>query len=241
MKLLKWPTHIILDKMYEIFFISFEEPNAEDNWKILKSRFPTARRVHGIKGIREAHIVAAKQSWTNLFYVVDGDAEIVDDFFFDYNVDEYNKESVHIWHSINPVNGLEYGYGGVKLLPKKKVLSMDFSKPDMTTSLSENIVVLTKISNITKFNTDPFNAYKSAFRECCKLASKVIDRNYDEETDNRLNVWCSVSRDYEFGKYVIDGANDGKIYGESNIGDLNMLSMINNFDWLKEQFKKKYE
>lgn len=227
--------------MYEIFFISYEEPNADKNWERLKSKFPTARRLHGVKGIHQAHIEAAKKSWTNLFYVVDGDAEISENFFFDYVVDEYNKESVHVWYSKNPVNELEYGYGGVKLLPKKKVISMDLSKPDMTTSLSENLVVIPKISNITKFNTDPFNSYKSAFRECCKLSSKVIDRNYDEETDKRLEMWRTLGVDRDFGQFVIDGANDGAKYGEDNIGKLDKLSMINDFNWLKIMFKNRYE
>lgn len=227
--------------MYEVFFISYNEPNADEHWEKIKSRFSTARRIDKIKGIREAHIEAAKKSWTDLFYVVDGDADIVDDFFFDYKVDEFNKQSVHIWHSKNPVNNLEYGYGGIKLLPKKEILVMDFSKPDMTTSLSENIVIISKVSNITKFNTDPFSSYKSAFRECCKLSSKVIDRNFDEENAYRLNTWCKVSNDPLFGKYVLDGANDGKEYGEKNIGNLEKLSLINDFDWLEGLFKKRYE
>jgi len=227
--------------MYEVFFISYREPNAEINWKKVKERFPAARRIDGVEGIREAHIAAAKKSWTDLFYVVDGDAELTDDFFFDHKADEYNKNSVHIWHSKNPVNELEYGYGGIKLLPKKQVLSMDFSKPDMTTSLSENIVIIPKVSNITRFNTDPFNSYKSAFRECCKLSSKVIDRNYDEETEHRLDVWCTIGKEKEFGNFVLDGANDGRSYGESNIGDLEKLSKINNFIWLEKIFRDRYE
>jgi hypothetical protein len=223
--------------MYEIFFISYNELNAEQNWIRLKSKFPTANRIDKVKGIREAHIAAAKKSWTNLFYVVDGDAEIVDDFLFDYVPDNYNKESVHIWYSINPVNDLEYGYGGIKLLPKKSVITMDFSKPDMTTSLSDNMVILPKVSNITRFNTDPFNSWKSAFRECVKLSSKVIDRNYDEETTARLESWCTKGEDREFGKYVLSGASFGKEYGNRNIGDLEALSKINDFDWLLKLFE----
>ena len=224
--------------MYEIFFISYHEANAEKNWNNLKSKFPTANRIDNVKGIRQAHIAAAKKSWTKLFYVVDGDAEIADDFLFDYTPDEYNKESVHVWHSLNPVNNLKYGYGGVKLLPKNAVLNMDFSKPDMTTSLSTNLVVVPTISNITRFNTDPFNSWKSAFRECVKLSSKVIDRNYDDETEFRLETWCTVGIENSFGEFVINGALSGKKYGESNLGNFPALSMINDFDWLETKFKE---
>ena len=72
------------------------------------------------------------------------------------------------------------------------------------------------ISNVTAFNTDPFNTFKSAFRECTKLAAKVIDKQKDHETEQRLNVWCSVGSDKGFGEYAIAGAIAGREYGEAN-------------------------
>ena len=46
--------------MYDIVFISYEEPNADDVYAELKERYPMAKRVHGVKGIHQAHIAAAK-------------------------------------------------------------------------------------------------------------------------------------------------------------------------------------
>ena len=225
--------------MFEIFFISYQEINADEHWKKLKQRFPIAQRIHGIKGIHEAHIAAAKRSLTNMFYVVDGDAEIVDDFsFFDYDIPDSEKDTVCVWHSRNPVNGLVYGYGGVKLLPKDKVLNMSVNSIDMTLSLSDRFKSIPVVSNITKFNTDPFNTWKAAFRECVKLSTKPIDKNYDEETDNRLKIWCTEGADKPFGKFSIHGANSGKKYGLENIENPEALSKINDFEWLKEQYKK---
>ena len=37
--------------MFDIIFISFDEPNADENWKLLKEIAPHAKRVHGVKGI----------------------------------------------------------------------------------------------------------------------------------------------------------------------------------------------
>lgn len=224
--------------MYEIFFISYGELNAEDNWKKLKDRFPLARRIKDVNGIRNAHIEAAKSSWTSMFYAVDGDAEIVDNFFFDYIVPDEDLDTVHVWSSINPVNDLRYGYGGIKLLPKQMTIDMDHTKPDMTTSISKKFKIFDQISNVTQFNTDPFNAWKSAFRECVKLSSKSIDRHYQEETENRLKIWCTIGKENKFGTFVLEGATAGKKYGEENSGDLVALSKINNFEWLKEQYKK---
>jgi len=223
--------------MYDIVFISYNEPNAEKNWELLKECFPRAKRVDGVKGIHQAHIKAAKKCFTKMLWVVDGDAEIHDTFNFDYEVDEYNLETVHVWRSINPINDLVYGYGGVKLLPRKLTVKMDLSKPDMTTSISSKFKAVDEISNITAFNTDPFNTWKSAFRECVKLSSKIIDRQNTTETDERLAVWCSNKfRDREFGNYAVDGAKAGRSYGMENATDAEALKLINDFDWLQEKF-----
>jgi hypothetical protein len=218
--------------MYDIIFISYNEPNADVNFKNLKSRFPYAQRVNGIKGIHQAHIAAARKAFTKMFWVVDADAEILDTFNFDYIVSEYDLENVHVWRSRNPVNDLEYGYGGVKLLPKRLTQNMDISKPDMTTSISSLFKAMPDVSNITAFNTDPFNTWKSAFRECCKLASKTIERQNDEETNHRLEVWCTTGTD----ENAIAGALAGRVYGTENKDNPDMLKKINDFDWLKEQF-----
>ena len=47
-------------------------------------RFPRAKRVDGVKGIHQAHIEAAKLCTTDPIWIVDGDAVIMEDFYFDY-------------------------------------------------------------------------------------------------------------------------------------------------------------
>jgi hypothetical protein len=221
---------------YDIIFISYNEPQADENFARLKARFPYAQRVQGIKGIHQAHIAAAKKAFTKMFWVVDADAQILDTFNFDHVVSEYDLENVHVWRSSNPINDLEYGYGGVKLLPKSLTQNMDISKPDMTTSISSLFKAMPEISNITAFNVDAFNTWKSAFRECVKLASKTIDRQDDADTNYRLNVWCTRGIDRQFGREAIEGAVQGKQYGLENKDNNEALKMINDFDWLRERF-----
>lgn len=220
--------------MFDIVFISYQESNADKNWERLISRFPYAKRVHGIKGIHQAHIEAAKQCTTDMFWVVDGDAEIEDSFDFDY--DPEHLDYVYVWRSRNPINDLVYGNGGVKLLPRLMTEKMDTSKPDMTTSISTKFKPVMVLSNVTAFNTDEFNTWKSAFRECCKLASKVIDRQKSDETEHRLDVWCTIGADRPFGEWAIKGAIAGRAYGELHRGDLTALKNINDFEWLKKVF-----
>ena len=223
--------------MYDIVFISYDEPNADANYAALKARFPMAKRVHGVKGIHQAHIKAAKKCFTKMFWVVDADAIILDNFSFDYEVDDYNLETVHVWRSKNPLNNLVYGYGGVKLLPRKLVINMDLSKPDMTTSISDKFTAVKEIANITAFNTDEFSTWRSAFRECAKLVSRTIDRQNEDETNERLKTWTTVANG-DFSEYALRGANAGYEFGISNSND---IRLINNFDWLKEQFDATYK
>jgi hypothetical protein len=220
---------------YDIVMITYNETNAEENYTKLRDRFPEAKRIHGVKGIHQAHIEAAKICNTDMFWIVDGDAEIDPSFNFGFWLDKAD-DAVRVWRCKNPVNDLVYGYGGVKLFPRQKTIGMDISKPDMTTSISTNYIPVMELSNITRYNTDPFNTWKSAFRECCKLSSKVIDRQVDDETNKRLDIWCSVGADRKFGKYAIEGAIAGRKYGEINQNNLDALKNINDFIWLKEQF-----
>jgi hypothetical protein len=220
--------------MYDIVFISYNELNAEENYARLSSRFsaPTLKRITGVAGIHNAHIAAAKKAMTKMFWVVDGDAQVLDTFNFSYQVPNNELDYVHVWRSQNPINGLVYGNGGIKLLPKKLTMNMDTSRIDMTTSISTLFKPMPEISNITAFNTDPFNTWRSAFRECAKLASSSIDRQNDEETQHRLNVWCTVGND----ENAIKGALAGRAYGEKNASNKEALFKINDFTWLKDHW-----
>jgi hypothetical protein len=219
--------------MYDIIFISYNEPNAEENFVRLKERFPLAKRISGVKGIHQAHIAAAKKSFTKMFWVVDGDAIILDSFDFTHQASDYDLDVVHVWRSKNPINGLEYGYGGVKLLPRKLTIDMDITSTDMTMSISGKFKVMDETSNITAFNTDPFSVWRSAFRECTKLA--VIN---NKESLQRLTAWCVLHNDVSYGFYAYLGALAGRAYGEKNASDKEALSNINDFTWLQDLWLK---
>ena len=231
-------------KPFDIVFISNNEPDADTNYNLLINRFPHAKRINGIKGIHNAHRAAAESASTEMFWVVDGDAQILDDFDFDYQISYYDldgRSTVYVWRSLNPVNGLVYGYGGVKLLPKFLTLNMDVNSTDMTTSISNKFRSINRMSNITAFNTDDFSAWRSGFRECAKLSSKIIARQRDDETEFRLNAWCSKGEDKPFGKAAIHGAQQGRLFGEINKNNTDEMKKINDFEWLYNQFKQLYQ
>jgi len=222
--------------MYDIIFISNNEPNADENWEILRSRFVLAKRINNIKGIHNAHIAAAKSAFTKMFWVVDGDATVLDEFKFDYVVPEYDLDCVHIFHSHNPINDLTYGYGAVKLLPRKFTIEVDTSSLDMTLSINNKIKVIDKVSNITNFNVDKFSTWRSAFREAVKLTINVVNKKDNDESLKRLSTWCTTGSERPYGSYAIKGALAGKAYALVNFENVDKLKLINDFEWLKQRF-----
>ena len=224
-------------KPFDIVFISYDENNADENYQNLLKRFPKAKRIHGVKGIHQAHKKAAEIVETSMFWAVDGDADILDNFNFDHQVPAWSLDVVHVCRSKNPINDLEYGYGGVKLLPTELTKLLDENTVDMTTSISSKFRLLPMISNHTRFNTDPFNTWKSAFRECVKLSSKIIVGQNDKETVHRMHIWCTEGKDRQFGDYAIKGAIQGREFGAKYKDDPRMLAKINSWNWLEEKFK----
>ena len=218
--------------MYDAVFISYNEPDADERYSRLLERYPNTKRVHGVKGIHQAHIAAAKKCSTKMFWVIDGDADLLTEFSLDHKVNEYDLDCVHVWRSRNPINNLIYGYGGVKLLPRRLTMNVDISSTDMTTSISDRFKAMPFVSNVTSFNTDEFSTWKSAFRECAKLSSKVIDRQEEGETNERLKIWTTEAHG-DFCDFAIRGANAGMEFGLSRGSD---LRLINDFDWLQERF-----
>lgn len=228
------------DIPYDVVFLSYNEPFADANYEKLLQRVPNAKRVHGVKGIFNAHKQAAELADTRMFYVVDADAILLDEFNIEYMPTIWDEDIVHTWKSKNPINDLIYGYGGLKLFPTKLLREATDWHIDFTTSISEKFKPMPTAANYTAFNTDPFNTWKSAFRECTKLASSIIQRSKVEENKERLDIWCNVGSDRPFGEDAINGARDGRKFGIANADNPDELSKINDFEWLKATFEEKY-
>lgn len=229
----------ILPKQLDVVFISYNESNAEANWQRVLEKDPWAKRVDGVEGIFNAHKAAAKLATTDMFYVVDGDAWLTDDWNFDFQPSVFDRSVTHIWRAKNPVNGLTYGYGGVKLFSKQIVESAtSWTTLDMSTTLTPSIKIMDKVSNITAFNTDKFSTWRSAFRECTKLCYNIKQNSLDALSQERLDVWITPDNSCEFASYASAGAVAAiKWTHECNYA-MDQLVLINNRQWLTEQFNK---
>lgn len=221
-----------VSKPYDIVFLSYKEAGSTTAYERLTARFD-ATWVKDIKGIFNAHKEAANRVKSDMFWVVDADADISEDFDFSYIPDVYDEEVVHVWASKNPVTGEEYGYGGVKLFNRQQILDATSWGLDFTTGLSKRFKAMPEISCITRFNTDAFSTWRSAFRECVKL---TLSNDPDSET--RLNSWLNPQVYADFVEDAIKGAEQGKEFALTNNNNPSELNKINDYDWLEEQWKQ---
>lgn len=227
-------------RAYDIVFISYNEENAETNFINLQ-KHPTigynyVYRVDGVKGIAAAHKAAASKVTTPMFWVVDADALVEPTFDFQHTVSENEHDIVHVWSSKNPVNDLVYGHGGIKLLPTQLALDLDDNVTDITTGISNRFKLVPEISNTEEFNTTPLSAWRTAFRECVKLASRMIPGQLDAETEERLKSWIWNGTDKLNGLYSKGGASAGEWFGKTYKDNPEMLGKINDYDWLAAEF-----
>lgn len=230
--------------MLDVFMLTYHEPSADENFKILQYFAPNAKRIDGVKGLLQAHQAAAEESKTSYFYVCDADAVIQENFQFKFEPSDRREaypgvpetECVFTYRSHNPINDLIYGYGGVKLFPKKNLLNVNEFKVDMTTSIGAKFVPKFEVANTTAFNTDPFNTWRSAFRECTKLASNIIDHNKQIDDTYRLEVWCTRGENRKYGEYALIGAQQGRDFGTHYKNNTEALRKINDWEWLRKTF-----
>ena len=216
-------------KPFDVAFISYKEPSAQKAYDALSAR-TTAHWIKDVQGIFEAHKAAAQAVSSKMFWVVDADAQIDDDFDFSYIPDQYDQEVVHVWESINPITNDRYGYGGVKLFNREQILDADNWGLDFTTGLSKRFKAMPEVSCITKFNTDAYSTWRSAFRECCKLGLKS-----DTDSKNRLDKWLNPENtDADFVEDAVQGAQDAVAYVAKYGTKPLRMSKINDYDWLKD-------
>ena len=229
--------------MYDIVFLSYHEPNTDAHWKLLKDRFPRAIRVSDVDGVVFAHQAAAELCRTRYFWVVDADNIVDSHFEFNFRIypEDHYKNRVTVWRAINNLNNLVYGYGGIKLLPRRAVLKVATNVTDFTTSISEHFYIRDEVASTTVINGSPFDAWRSGFRECVKLSSGLIRGSNSEINLARVREWQSYALDLPNREYVLLGATAGAEYGTDHANDPLALGMINDWGWLRNKFDRAME
>lgn len=208
----------------DIVFLSYDEPNAEQNWADLRNKVPRAKRVDRVRGINKAHKECARVSETEQFIVIDGDTTVEPDFFgLTVNMlAEWN--CIHNWPSRNSVNGLMYGNGGIKCWTKTLINELQSHEiaTQSTNALdffwTANHLAMRGVYSRTNINHTPMQAWRAGFREGVKLCMRdgrivTLDEFSALRPINkaRLAIWCSVGADVKNGKWAMLGARQGAV------------------------------
>ena len=203
-------------------YLTYDEPNAEENWIKIKNMVPWARRVAGVKGSDAAHKAAADASDTDRFVLIDGD-NIPDPAFFNFTL-EVDEACVYRWRAKNFINGLMYGNGGLSVWSKEFVYTMRTHEAsdgtvenDVEFCFYPNYYAMHDCYSTTYPNGSAFQAWRAGFREGVKMClnkgarptlsefqTRVHQRNLDH-----LTVWHNVGRDVEHGIWAIAGSRMG--------------------------------
>jgi len=207
----------------DFVYISFKEPNKEQNWADLKNKVPWAKRVDGVVGFDNAHKAAADVAETDFFISVDGD-NIIDEKFLLETLDwtKTNKKAVHRWRAKNNINGLVYGNGGLVGWHRDTCREM---KTHENADTQENQIDfcwgvphenLHNCYSTTVINASEQQAFVAGYREGVKMSTNkgipIPAQEFHKMWPTNLRIlstWCTIGADVELGKYAMLGARMG--------------------------------
>jgi hypothetical protein len=227
-------------KEYDVVFLSYKEENKETHWNRLKSIVPKAKRVDGVKGFDAAHRAVGEASSTDRTIVIDGDNWLNDDIVYDliFRRAAVERDCVVSYASINAINSLIYGNGGVKIWPTELLRnssSHEFAKFAQNVDFVYNTDIIylqqNKIISSTVQNATECQAFAAGFREGVKLSMRLEELK-KPMVKFFLNTWCSVGADAKHGLWAMYGARLGIYNSLYNPGY--DVTLINDLDYLYE-------
>ena len=238
---------------FDIVYISYDEPNADENYADLLDKAPWAKRSHGVWGSDAAHKAAAALSETARFVTVDADNIVNDDFFnVELDMDKIGDTHVISFAAKNKINGLVYGNGGIKCWPVDVVNKMRTHEAAPATDKRAQVdfcwnIHYVQMNNWYSWvhnNGSPLQAWRAGFREGVKMGLEngdVVDpaklKQIHRENYRRLMVWMTVGEDTTNGLWAIYGARLGCHMTNVIRKDWDWKN-VRDFDWLTSFFEK---
>ncbi|MFE0039162.1 hypothetical protein [Streptomyces sp. NPDC059015] len=220
---------------FDVVFLSYNEPMATSlHSRLQRTLGGTVKRLHGVHGMRRAYRLCAEVVDHEQFFLADGDFAI--DAGFDPATVEPLDEgvSMRVWRAVNPVNGLTYGYGGLKLVRRSALREMG-EAVDVLAALPGRIEFAQQTAGITRFNQSPFHAWKAGFRECAMLARGSEYGMADDDSRQRVEAWTK-SRNGEFAPYAAAGAREGVAFAKEFARAPGQFDHLNDPTWLRARF-----
>ncbi|MEU2363067.1 hypothetical protein ABZ616_20390 [Streptomyces noursei] len=220
---------------FDAVFLSYDEPMANSlHARVQRTLGGTVKRLHGVHGMRRAYRLCAEVVDREQFFLADGDFAINTEFD-PAAVEPLDEDvSMRVWRAVNPVNGLSYGYGGLKLIRRSALREMG-QAVDVLAALPGRIEFAKEAAGITRFNQSPFHAWKAGFRECAMLARGSEYGMADDDASQRVEAW-TTSRAGEFAAYAAAGAREGVAFTREAARDVKRFDHLNDPSWLQDRF-----
>jgi hypothetical protein len=223
-----------IDALMDVIFISYDEPEAEANWKKLQDKCTRAKRIHGVEGMENALAAAAELSSTPWYFCVFGKTELYPGFDFTFRPDYFQQPKHYIFYSENRVNKLVYGEMAIIMYNCNLILDNRNQEFGLDYTLSFPHEVIPIISTYGNFNTSPYHTWRTAFREVGKLYD-MQEKSPSIETEYRINIWETVAQG-DYAEWALTGAKDGKEFYKKYKDDFAYRKNSFNWQWLRNYF-----
>ncbi|MFD7501419.1 hypothetical protein [Streptomyces sp. NPDC059850] len=220
---------------YDAVFLSYDEPMADAlHSRLHRTLGGTVKRLHGVHGMRRAYRLCAEIVDREQFFLADGDFAI-DTSFDPAAVEPIDEDvSMRVWRATNPVNGLTYGYGGLKLIRRSALRGMG-QAVDVLAALPGRVEFARETAGVTRFNQSPFHAWKAGFRECAMLERGSEYGMADGDARQRVHAWTN-SHSGEFAAYAAAGSRDGVAFARQAARFPQRFDHLNDPAWLRARF-----
>lgn len=217
---------------YDVFFISYHEPNCEENWKQLLTFCPDAKRVNGISGIDQAHLRCRELSATDRFWTVDGDNWTTAPLIHN-DTGEMDDFDLLFFNAVDPIDQDISSLGGIKLWRRDKFINTDMSKGDFSTYATSTRRAVQRTLSEHRYNSTPYDAWRFSFRQMVKCYAGIMRNNVLDQNIEKFQKHQGLDNGVNNARWSYKGFLDAKKYVEDCNGDFDRINRINDYDWLK--------
>lgn len=217
-------TNLLSVKDMDMVFISYDEPNADEHYADLLTKFPYAKRSHGVYGSDSAHKAAAKLSSTQRFITVDADNIVSPEFAkVSINLGDIGSYTTVSWSAVCAITGSRYGNGGLKCWDKSVVQNQrtheNSNEDDSVETQIEfcwqgKYIHRSEVYSITSPTGSALQAWRAGYREGVKLtirdgAVQSDSAQWYPENKELLDKWLTLGYGVEYGLWAMIGAREG--------------------------------
>ena len=220
---------------FDVVFLSYDEPLAGALYARLAAVLGVpVKRLHGVRGMRRAYQLTAQVADTDQYLLADADFEIDRAFRLADVAPLLDAEAMRVWRTVNAVNGLTYGYGGLKLVRRQAVADLG-QAVDVLSALPGRVRFTPAVAGRTRFNQSRLHAWRAGFRECAMLTRGCEYGTATAEAQARIATWTSTGSG-PYADWARAGARAGVVFAERAGPQAIVWDQLNDPAWLDARF-----